>query len=200
MNAVTSTNWPPDQAVDHAIFQAKRATCAKSRRGCVVIAPAGCLPRPRPEPSLAGTLYTYDGWVQLGGGCNGQPDPYVCAGKSICGEACRMLAIHAEDRAIRAAIEQLAVFYDTDLATIGRAELVHVKVDEDGLLVAGGGPSCVQCSKLILDAPIAGVWLYEEADTHTAGGGIWQRYHSTRFHQVTLATLGLERHTRVDES
>lgn len=39
-------------------------------------------------------------------------------------------------------------------------DLVHVKV-VNGELVAGGPPSCWQCSRTIYDALIGGVWLYE---------------------------------------
>lgn len=72
-----------------------------------------------------------------------------------------MICEHAEARAIRQ-----AMIGDRFECLRPLSDLVHVKVVHgplaDGKLVAGGGPSCVQCSRLIVDVGfIAGVWLHE---------------------------------------
>jgi len=41
----------------------------------------------------------------------------------------------------------------------------------------------VECSKLMLAAGVAGVWLYQEAG--------WRRWTAAEFHQATLQKLGL---------
>jgi hypothetical protein len=64
-------------------------------------------------------------------------------------------------------------------------ELVHVKV-VDGLVVAGGGPSCWQCSRLALEVAVAAVWLYE-----IDNGPRWRRYTAEEFHRATLVACGL---------
>jgi deoxycytidylate deaminase len=58
-------------------------------------------------------------------------------------------------------------------------ELMHLKA-VNGLLVASGPPSCVQCSKLILAAGVEGVWLFRP-------DALWHRYTATEFHQLSLA-------------
>lgn len=63
------------------------------------------------------------------------------------------------------------------------AEMLHVKIDTSGKLVAGGGPSCWQCSRDALEARIAVVWLYEER----AIGPQWRQYTAEEFHRVTCA-------------
>lgn len=61
--------------------------------------------------------------------------------------------------------------------------MLHVKVDASGQMVVSGPPSCDQCSKLILRAGIAGVWLLHEEG--------WKRYTAQEFHEATLQTCGL---------
>jgi hypothetical protein len=96
--------------------------------------------------------------------------------------------VHAEVQAVRHAWHEFALEYG--------AELVHVKIDSDGKLEAGGGPSCWQCSREILDAGIAAVWLYERVapmpgpdiyNISTERCEIWHRYTAEEFHRVTCA-------------
>ena len=56
-------------------------------------------------------------------------------------------------------------------------EMLHVQVVEDRI-VPSGPPSCPQCSKLILESGIAGMWLL-----HDDG---WKRYDAREFHELTL--------------
>lgn len=100
-------------------------------------------------------------------GYNYKPSAFACNGSATCKATCRIEAVHAEQAALLLA---------------GRnaegADLIHVKT-VDGALVVSGGPSCVQCSKLILVAGIQSVWLYE------AHG--WQQYTAEDFHRRSLA-------------
>ena len=102
-------------------------------------------------------------------GHNYKPGARACDGSVTCKATCRADAVHAEQNALLAAGSRSY-----------RAELLHAKT-VDGALVASGGPSCVQCSKLILAAGISAVWLYE------ADG--WQRYDAEAFHLLSLAAV-----------
>ena len=94
----------------------------------------------------------------------------VCGNDDVCRAACARICIHAEQDSLLRGFDVVG------------ADLVHVKVI-DGVLVPSGGPSCVECSKLILAAGVDGVWLY-----HAEG---WRRYSAEEFHRLTLAALGL---------
>jgi len=102
-------------------------------------------------------------------GYNYKPRGFDCDGSEACKATCNREAVHAEQQALL-----------TAGASAGGAEMLHVKT-VNGALVASGGPSCVQCSKLALVAGIAGVWLY-----HTTG---WHRYEMAEFHRLSLAAL-----------
>ena len=90
---------------------------------------------------------------------------------------CPRLAVHAEQAALLIA----------GLDARG-AHLLHVKV-KDGVAVTSGPPSCVECSKLILHAGIAVVWLYEERE----GAPQLVGYPAADFHAASLAHDGLPR-------
>lgn len=129
---------PPRYIITFAEGIARRSPCAKSKRGVVLYHPS------YPDPF---------GW-----GHNGQPKPLACTGTEACRASCRMICCHAEERAVRDVLRR-----DRGRSGLGtHLELVHVKVDSTGALVGGGPPSCVQCSRTILDVGwIARVWLYE---------------------------------------
>ena len=65
--------------------------------------------------------------------------------------------------------------------------LVHVKVVDGKLATSPKGPSCDQCSKLIVEAGIHTVWLYTTE-------GAWSSWDGSGFHQRTLRNLGLHDH------
>jgi deoxycytidylate deaminase len=102
-------------------------------------------------------------------GYNYKPRGFDCDGSSACKATCREQAVHAEQAALITA----------PWPVLG-AEMLHVKA-VDGALVASGGPSCVQCSKLILSSGIAGMWLYEDHG--------WRRYEAAEFHRLSLDAL-----------
>jgi deoxycytidylate deaminase len=99
-------------------------------------------------------------------GYNYKPRGFDCDGSVACKATCRVEAIHAEQQA---------------LLSLGRhtngTDMLHVKT-VDGRLVASGGPSCVECSKLVLIAGVTFVWLY-----HVDG---WRRYEASEFHRLSV--------------
>lgn len=99
-------------------------------------------------------------------GFNRKPDGFECDGSAECKSTCRTEAVHAEQAALLNAGQDAR----------GR-EMLHVKA-VDGRLVPSGGPSCVQCSKLAVEARVAGMWLY-----HDTG---WRRYPIAEFHRLSL--------------
>lgn len=165
---------PPESAILAAVAAGSLSPCAKSKRGAVVYCPGS--------------------GVVLGRGWNGQPSPFSCTGSDECHALCGRLCIHAEVRAIR---DATAGFGNLGFPA-GDVELVHAKV-VDGQLAAGGGPSCWQCSREILDVGIAAVWLFEQVlpdrEPHlgrVAGGWerpgeTWRRYTAEEFHRATAA-------------
>lgn len=193
---------PPDHIVDLACKTAAQAVCQKSKRGVVVFE---TITRAM-DPGLARDLV-----VTLGSGFNGPPPPIACDGSERCREDCPKLAVHAERRALDAALRR------SPPGGMSACDLVHVKVDDSGELVPGGTPSCAECSKHILDLGMRGVWLFEETDCPSSscplctgqfcmqceGGcnhdsyerhkgrqppqGEWHFYLSLEFHTKTLA-------------
>jgi deoxycytidylate deaminase len=99
-------------------------------------------------------------------GHNDQVSPFECVGTDVCKRTCRTMAVHAEQFALLQAGKDAA-----------GADLVHVKTVA-GRLVPSGGPSCVQCSKLMLPAGILGVWLFHENG--------WRRYGAEEFHRLSV--------------
>jgi len=179
------SNAPPDHVIRHAVAIGAGSPCAKSKRGAAVFDPA------------SGAV--------LGLGHNGQPAPLGCTGSVACREACGKLCVHAEVRAIRDALLTCDVDDPDVTASLPGLELVHAKV-VNGLLVPGGGPSCWQCSREVLDVRLAAVWLYEQPvvrfrptqgffpqeEVFPDGEPRWVRYTAEEFHRVTLAACGLE--------
>lgn len=95
-------------------------------------------------------------------GRNCQPAPFVCDGGSPrCREVCGKRCVHAERRALDGMLSMLGGFVPQVDREPSDLDLVHVKLGTDGRVIAGGGPSCWQCSREILDVGIGGVWLYE---------------------------------------
>lgn len=167
---------PPKYVVDLALAEAIQSPCQKSKRGVaafVVIRPSGF----QTNPSIHVVASAY----------NGAPDG-SCDGSEACRRDCAKRCAHAEQRAIR-----LALF--AGAFAPAHMQLVHVKV-VDGEIVAGGGPSCWQCSRDILDAGFAGIWLFEHDDRHPAsaalhGKGAWRYYDAQTFHRITSEACGI---------
>ena len=157
-----------ETARDAAIAAACASPCQKSRRGAALWTPgaARC-------------------WTAFNA-----PAVGTCDGSEACRASCRRICAHAE---------QVVLLQAGRLHARG-AELLHIKVvpctrvlperhelhavQVDTFEAAPSGPpSCAECSKLIVTAGVAGVWLFHEDG--------WKRYTAHDFHMRTLATLEL---------
>lgn len=148
-------------ALAEAVRAGSFSPCAKSKRGVVIWSP------------IEGVV----AW-----GWNAPPDGFRCDGSDECRASCGKVAVHAEQAALLACISK-------GVRARG-LEMIHTKV----VLVAGvwagvfgGPPSCPDCSKLILEAGIAGMWLVEERE----GRPTLVRYAADEFHRLTLQNCGL---------
>lgn len=105
---------------------------------------------------------------------NSPPAPFRCDGSDACRGSCGKVAVHAEARAILLA---------RSLNLWDGWEMLHVKV-VDGVAVASGPPSCVQCSGLILESGLRAMWLLHE-DMQLV------RYEPALFHELSLQNSAL---------
>lgn len=142
-----------NEAINAAIAAARQSPCAKDQRGAAVWHP--------------------DGAVMVADH-NAPPEPFVCDGSEACKTACGKLAGHAEERA-------LLKFMAHGRMAQG-AHVLHIRTVE-GQPVTSGQPSCITCSRTMLLAGVAKVWLWH--------GGIgwsgWHGYPAAEFHALSLA-------------
>ncbi len=85
-------------------------------------------------------------------GYNHPPQQMVCDRSDRCKKTCGRTAIHAEQHAI------IEVIGGGDLSDSG---IMHVKT-VDGQPVGSGPPSCLECSKLILEAGFRSMYLVHD--------------------------------------
>ena len=140
---------PPEEILEEAIASANNSIC-RSKRGAVIF---------RLRKDQVDVLAS-SGW-------NHQPT-FLCDGSETCKSTCGKTAVHAE---------QSAILRMGPWRWSPHFEILHVKT-VDGLLVPSGPPSCLECSKLILEAGIEHVWLFHEDG--------WKRYGAGEFHQLTM--------------
>lgn len=188
---------PPSIFVQTAIGYANQSPCQKSQRGAVIY------------EHKESNVYIIGDDRPIGRGYNGLPSIQQCDGSEACRRDCGKICVHAESRAIRNALTSprcfaRSVLYQTPggtrISPLINHRLIHVKT-VDGDLVAGGQPSCWQCSKDILDCGLDGVWLFELDDAHPtsaamSGKGTWRYYTARHFHEVTLQNIPLHRAPR----
>lgn len=171
---------PPDYVIEAARLAAIQSPCAKSKRGVALFNPEQAereINAPSELVTASERLAFRANFVLVSSGFNGPPARFACKESMVCRGSCRDICVHAEQRAIIAAL---------GCDDVGDLELVHVKV-VDGAVVAGGGPSCLQCSKLVADVGIRGVWLFEASPVQ----GKWRFYRANAFHEATLANNGI---------
>lgn len=156
---------PSPRIIDAVVRTASLGPCAKSKRGAIVF-------KRNPE-----RIY--------GNAHNSPPWPYECSKGDACRKDCGRICVHAEQRAI---LQMLAGDYEPRPPYVPNAhfgyelEIVHAKVI-DGKLVGSKEPSCDQCSKLIIEACIQRVWLFD--------GASWNSWDAASFHKATLRNLSL---------
>jgi hypothetical protein len=158
---------PPDAAIRAALEAAAQSPCVKSKRGVAV--------------------YHIPSGDVMGVGYNSQPSRRC---DQTCITNCNKLCVHAEHRAIVAAMplsKSLRVHdaVHVKLFSMGGPYTGRVPADFDytNALVPSGGPSCWQCSRIILDSGLEGFWLF-----HVDG---WKRYEAEEFHRLSLEFHGL---------
>lgn len=113
-------------------------------------------------------IWNSSGLVSVG--WNDQIEPFKCDRSEKCKRSCYKTALHAEQKAILDAGER----------TRG-AFMLHIKV-QDGKPVTSMGPSCPECSKLILASGICQMWLF-----HDHG---WMSYTPEKFHWYSVGGGG----------
>lgn len=160
------THAPPPQDIIRRAFDAALASpCQKSRRGAV----AFWATREAQPAEDRGRPGGGDGYVQATQAFANEPFEGTCTGGAGCRAYCAISCHHAEAR--------LASSYGTTLAG---ADVVHVKLGPDGiLLMPSGPPSCADCAKQLHLARVEAVWLF-----HTTG---WKRYPIVDFVRASIA-------------
>lgn len=178
---------PPHVIAHAAVEQARLSPCDKSKRGAAIYAfgpnvGVGIAVKGMPKNTEI-----------VGLGHNGPPQRAIaCTQDAACHRTCGALCVHAEARALEHFTEHP---YHEVTPPGTRYFLVHAKVQptqilEDGSragyeIAPGGGPSCVYCSKHILDTYwVSGVWLYQFSRPEVAR---WFFYESAEFHQLSVA-------------
>lgn len=170
---------PPRDVIHAAIASAQESPCQKSKRGVAIYC----------TTPLAPTVYDdqYPLYEIVSCGWNAMPGGAPCDGGDRCRSLCGRRCVHAEVRAIRACLIR---------GSMSGCDAVHVKVDANDRLVAGGPPSCADCSKLVLDVGLDGFWLYElpppyDPDAAKPVPPAWRRYTAVQFHALSLAANDL---------
>jgi len=186
MNDCSPWKAPHPHALCAIARLAACSPCAKSKRAVVVY-----------------ERYPYRSW---GAGFNTPPAPMRCDGSEACRRDCSKICMHAEQMAIRAALEHRGHEFKSmeGVLLLAGLEMVHVKV-VDGQIVPGGPPSCWQCSREVLEMQIGAFWLFEAKQIVEAAHqgmfppitkypgepGKWRCYTAEEFHRTTLKNCGL---------
>lgn len=142
---------PPTYVIEAARLQAIQSPCSKSKRGVVLFNEERVWQFVQSRELFAG----FDPRESFIGarGFNGPPSGFVCGDSALCRDNCGRVCMHAEQRAILQHVANDEINMD----------LVHLKVI-DGVVVAGGPPSCLECSRLVVEVGLRGVWLFESTD------------------------------------
>lgn len=141
---------PFREAVAAAIDAARASTCAKDQRGAA---------------------FWHHNYGCLTAASNGPPVPFACDGSEACRSACGKLAVHAEVRAMLGYLRRAEGLAVRDM------QVLHIRV-VNGEPVTSGPPSCITCSRDMLEAGISWVWLWRESG--------WTAYGAAEFHALSL--------------
>lgn len=151
---------PPPEIVELAILTAQHSPC-QSKRGVV--------------------LWTHTFIVNAH---NDLPPGYTCTRDATCKKNCGRCAIHAEQMCL------LIAGYRAFGAQLLHVKVIHGKLVPSGPISTTGdeAPSCLECSKLMLGANVAGIWLYYRISNTDCDEqqGRWRWYRARDFHQLTL--------------
>ena len=126
-------------------------------------------------------------------GYNHQPYPFQCTSDEKCKRTCGKTAIHAEQAALLSAMRR----------SLRGCWMLHVKAKQDKPC-ASMAPSCMECSKLILESGISWMHLLHDPQAQILPGAIVEcevegfqsdgtlgklqvrRYSSQHFHWLTV--------------
>lgn len=148
------------EALKYAVEQARLSPCIKSKRGVII----------------------WDDVNIHGLGFNSPPDGFICQKNALCRQNCSKYCIHAEQAAIlnsRGVEETEGVF--------GTVNMLHVKILNNEA-VSSGGPSCIDCSKLILGSKFIEImWLLE----NRGDGDKLYSYTAKEFHTITMENIAM---------
>lgn len=193
VSSIGPTAEPPIWAVEAALDAATMSPCQKRKVGIAIYRCVRGLDGGR-EVALETPATGYNGpprtWSDDERGADG-----ACDNSEVCRRDCAKRCVHAEPRAM-----------DEALVCRGQSphllRMVHVKL-ADGKLTPCDGPSCVECSKQILDRGIGGIWLFEagfvrdvDQVTGRPGPARWHYYTALDFHEATMARLGIHQGPR----
>lgn len=166
-----------------AVAAANASPCAKSKRGVVIYSR-------KTNVDIESNDWNWAGRFTIHGNAhNSPPWPYECDGTDACKANCSRVAVHAEQRAILQSGAGVFPRWPNFLQTGVKVEthLVHVKTVDGKLVPSPKGPSCDECSKLIVETGVDYIWLYETE-------GAWNCYSAYEFHRITLRNCGLHIH------
>jgi deoxycytidylate deaminase len=107
-------------------------------------------------------------------GTNSPPSPFSCKSNEFCKKICNQICIHAEERALLLALKQYSKVED--------CICLHLKIVNCEPVVSGN-PSCVTCSRKLLECGVKYMYLWQEKG--------WQQWTTEEFHFETLKNLGL---------
>lgn len=128
--------------------------------------------------SKRGAMLLDNGFVTMQ--VNGPPGKRICTRDAVCRAACSQICVHAEERALSVWLRG----WVSSKPPTG-AHVIHVAVNASGQPRSKGTPSCVTCSRSMLDAGVETVWLF--------GGepAAWRGWTAEDFHAETLKNLSL---------
>lgn len=136
------------------ITQGRTSTCEKSKRVVSIYSPIR-------------KIYVL--------GTNSPPLPFSCSKNEKCKQNCAKIAVHAEERAMLKAAK-------CGLLPKEGLHCFHLKI-KDNVPVISGEPSCIHCSKNMLEYGISCMWLLQETG--------WKSWKLENFHRETMKNLGI---------
>jgi deoxycytidylate deaminase len=196
VSSIGPTAEPPIWAVEAALDAATLSPCQKRKVGIAIYRCVRGLDGGR-EVALETSAIGYNGpprtWTDDERGPDG-----ACDNSEACRRDCAKRCVHAEPRAI----DDAMIAHSGTRLQPHLLRMVHVKL-ADGKLMPCDGPSCIECSKQILDRGIGGIWLFEagfvrdvDRETGRPGPARWHYYTALDFHEATMARLGIHQGSR----
>jgi hypothetical protein len=152
--------------------------CCKSKRGVLFIA----------DDALS---------IAVNGPAGGAP----CGNDDACREACASICNHAEMRAI------LRALLKPRTRALRKMHVIHIAVDASGRPRSKPVPSCITCSRDMLEVGVEAVWLWggdlvleedADGDKRVVAEPGWRGWPMAAFHAETLRNCGLPNNPAVD--